>query len=55
MFGFGKKTEEPQSTQDVPVAEAKAEGQKLEWGPDLGQMSWNDAQEKIAELNAKLA
>ena len=28
---------------------------KLEWGPDLGQMSWNEAQVKIAELNANLA
>ena len=54
MFGFGKKTEEPEVTQDVPAAEAKAEGQKLEWGPDLGQMSWNDTQAKINELNKGL-
>ena len=40
---------------DVAAAEAKAEGQKLEWGPELGKMSWNDAQVKIAELNAGLA
>lgn len=47
--------EEIEPTQDVPVAEAKAEGQGLEWGPDLGRMSWYDVQTKIAELNASLA
>ncbi|MFA7252757.1 MAG: DUF1566 domain-containing protein [Candidatus Paceibacterota bacterium] len=30
------------------------EGPKLEWGADLGQMSWNDALKKITELNATL-
>ncbi len=48
-------TEQPQANNDVAAAEAKAEGQKFEWGPDLGMMSWNDAQLKIAELNASLA
>jgi formylglycine-generating enzyme required for sulfatase activity len=28
---------------------------KIEWGPDLGLMSWNDTQEKVAELNANLS
>ena len=27
---------------------------KLEWGPTLGFMSWDDAQEKITKLNSKL-
>jgi hypothetical protein len=31
------------------------ESSKLEWGPDLGEMSWDDAQTKIAELNKGLA
>ncbi|MEI6191447.1 MAG: DUF1566 domain-containing protein [bacterium] len=48
-------SEELKPTQDVPVAEAKAEGQKLEWGPDLGRMSWNEVQVKITDLNSKLA
>ncbi len=48
-------TEEIKPTQDVSEAEAKAEGQKLEWGPDLDEMNWNDAQEKIKELNSKLS
>jgi hypothetical protein len=30
------------------------ESSKLEWGPDLGEMSWYDAQTKIAELNSTL-
>jgi hypothetical protein len=38
-------------TNEVPAAEVKAEGQKLEWGPELGEMSWNDLQTKISELN----
>ena len=38
MFGFGKKAEEPGVAQDVPVAEAKAEGQNLKWGVMVGQM-----------------
>jgi len=46
---------QPKPTTDVPVAEAKAEGQKLEWGPDLGEMSWNDTQERIKQLNTNLA
>ncbi len=49
----------PQAPQDdkkdVPAAQSKAEGQKLEWGPELDPMSWNDAQERITELNAGLA
>jgi len=28
---------------------------KLEWGPELGEMSWNDAQKKVEELNESLA
>lgn len=27
---------------------------KLEWGQELGNISWNDAQEKIEELNSNL-
>lgn len=30
------------------------ESSKLEWGPDLGEMSWDEAQTKIAELNTEL-
>jgi len=46
----------PQTPTDVPTPNAEnIESSKLEWGPELGQMSWNDAQEKITELNAKLA
>ena len=37
--------------EQIPTPEAS----KLEWGPELGQISWDDAQEKIVELNAKLA
>jgi hypothetical protein len=48
-------SEELKPMQDVPVAEVKAEGQKLEWGPELGRMSWYDAKNKIAELNAVLS
>ena len=29
-------------------------GLSFEWGPELGDMSWSDAQEKIAELNKTL-
>ena len=52
--------EVPQAPQDdkkdVPVAEAKAEGQKMEWGPELdGRMSLDDAEKKIYALNTKLA
>ena len=59
MFGFGKKVEEPieepQVTSDVPVAEAKAEGQKLEWGVEIGKVDWSSAREKISELNTGLS
>jgi len=42
--------------QDAPDAESKAEGYKLEWGPDfdLILMTWKDVQTKITELNASL-
>ena len=30
------------------------ESSKLEWGPDLGQLSWNTAQVKIEKLNKDL-
>jgi len=30
------------------------ESSKLEWGPELGQMSWNTAQSKIEKLNKDL-
>ena len=43
--------EEIKPTKDVPEAEVKAEGQKLEWGPELGGMSWDDAWKKVVELN----
>ncbi len=42
--------------QDVPAAEAKAEGQKLEWGQRaLGFMSYFNAVDRCAEINSKLA
>ena len=44
----------PQNQTDVPVAEAKAEEYKIEWGLELGDMSWNDAQARIVELNTRL-
>ncbi len=44
----------PQNQTDVPVAEAKAEELKLEWGLELGRMSWIDAQKEITKLNKKL-
>ena len=30
------------------------EAPKLEWGPELGEMSWDDAQDKLVELNGRL-
>jgi len=53
--GFGainKMAEEAKRAKPESV-----EGQKLEWGQELrlGYKSWEGAQEKIAELNAKLA
>lgn len=48
MFGFWKKNEE------VPVAEAKAEGQNLEWGQDFAPMTFIDVEEKLKELNDNL-
>jgi hypothetical protein len=45
----------PQAPTDVPTPDAEnIESQKLEWGPDLDEMSWYDAQKKIAELNEGL-
>ena len=40
---------------DQPIADENIESSKLEWGPELGQMSWDNAQTKIAELNSGLA
>jgi len=41
---------------DVPMSGVEnVEALKLEWGPELGKMNWNDAQVKIKELNSKLA
>jgi hypothetical protein len=58
MFGFGKKVEgpevTPEVTSDVSAAEAKGEGQKLEWGPELDSMNWSETQTRISELNASL-
>lgn len=47
-------SEEFKPTQDVPEAEAKAEGQKLEWGPFLGEMCLFSALDKIVKLNKDL-
>jgi len=44
----------PQNQTDIPVAEAKAEGQKLEWGTDLGRMSLSMARDEIYEINMGL-
>jgi hypothetical protein len=45
----------PQANNDVAAAEAKAEGQKLEYGPCLGYMSDGQLIEKIEELNINLS
>jgi len=46
----------PQNQKDVSVAEVKAEGQELEWGPELqGSISYGTAQEEITELNTGLS
>ena len=47
-------TEELKPTQDVPEAETKVEGQKLEWGPELGKMSWGQAKMELLNLNVVL-
>ena len=48
-------TEVIKLTQDVPVAEAKAEGQKLEWRREwLLLKPWLEVQQEIVELNSKL-
>ena len=45
----------PKINNDVPTPDIEnVESLKLEWGPDLGIITWDDAQEKIAELNSKL-
>lgn len=42
----------------IPTASSETlrskETSKLEWGVELGKMSWDSAQAKIKELNAKL-
>ncbi|MCX6717636.1 MAG: hypothetical protein NTU76_03115 [Candidatus Taylorbacteria bacterium] len=48
-------SEELKPTQDVLVAEAKAEGQKLEWGPEQGGMSWFKANDLKSELKVREA
>lgn len=47
-------TEEFKPTNDIPVAEAKAEGQKLEWSPMFLNKIWSDVHIEIAELNSIL-
>ncbi len=42
-------SEELKPTNDVPAAEAKAEGQKLEWGPEVGEMTANEAYRKAED------
>ena len=54
------KKAEDMMTEDQRVRSAKREMRieenqtNLEWGIELGQMSWDEAQAKITELNAKL-
>ena len=45
----------PQNQTDVPVAETKAEELKLEWGPELGNMTWNGCVNVIDMLNKSLS
>lgn len=41
--------------QDVPQKDSEnIESSKLEWGPELGAMSWNKAKTEIDNLNKKL-
>ncbi len=54
MLGFGKKAEGPEATNDVAAAQSRAEGQKLEWGPEFDQTTWLDANRNIFELNQKV-
>ena len=43
-------------TNDIPQVENEnIKSSKLDWGPVLRYMSWNDAQVKITELNKDLA
>ena len=46
--------EELKPIQDVSETETKAEGQKLEWGPELGKMTWKEAKIKLLNLNVVL-
>lgn len=39
---------------DQPKADENIEESKLELGPNLSPMSWNDAQEKISKLNKNI-
>jgi hypothetical protein len=43
--------ENPEVKEELENSEIKL---SFEWGPELGRMSWNDTQEKIAELNETL-
>lgn len=46
--------DQPKPTNDVPEAEAKTEGQKLEWGQEIKPMDFGSLKEEIRELNSKL-
>ena len=39
---------------DQPTVDENIESSTLEWGPELGKMSWDEAQAKIEELNKNL-
>jgi len=39
---------------DQPKVEENIEGSKLEWGPEFGPCSWDEARDYLAELNVRL-
>lgn len=47
--------DQPQVNSDVAAAEAKAEGQKLEWGPEIGIFDFREATDEIKKLNDSLS
>jgi hypothetical protein len=54
FFKFGKKEEE-KVPQEKIQGEESIEVSKLEWGPDLGEVNWEEALKKLEQLNASLA
>lgn len=53
FFKFGKK-EEDVVPQEKTGEEENVEVSKLEWGPDLGEVNWEEALKKLEQLNAGL-